>query len=603
MPTSSEDLEPPAPPRRAANALRRLAAKGGREHWWDFLDYLDRKPGVKRLLVLGIPAAAAALALGAWGYQRWSRVNSVRIARQWLQAGRLDRAAAAVQNAIAREPGLASPWRLASELAWRKGNPAAAVEYARKAAAVSSYDPEDVVAWAEASILANDMAQAREAQAHLDPDFARASARALRVEGEIARRDLRFSDARTKFEAALEVDSRDGVQVLAVDEVPLGIVCLQSGSQGDLNRGRALLSEWAADPSWGIDALRALLEDARVHRNTKAIAKWAEALRVHPRCTLADVPVCLQAFASAAPDRFRAVLDPLEERSRRNPTAAAQLLGWLNEIGQGSEAIRFGASLDPALARKPPVVLGIAEAHRSIRDWDGLRDWVDHGDWGRDLGFVGWAYGFDAAKRLGDQERADSFLQSVLDDARSNPAHALFAGDSLYAWGYPKESAQLLWLAADHAGQAFEALGSLCRLYEVQRDAEGQYRAFSRLRAMRPADLNIANNLAYFGALTDLGSQEQVKRIADSDFRAEPENITFRSTYAFVLVWSGQSTHALALMEPVSHYWRRYPAVAFAYGSALAAVGRKSEAKQVLDSLDARGLDPMEADWIAKILG
>jgi hypothetical protein len=183
-----------------------------------------------------------------------------------------------------------------------------------------------------------------------------------------------------------------------------------------------------------------------------------------------------------------------------------------------------------------------------------------------------------------------------------SPAHALFAGESLYAWGYPKEAVALLWLAADRPDLAFQALGSLARLYQVQRDAVGQYRAFGRLNAMRNDDRNIANNFAYFAALTDLGNQTQIERIAEDNFIHEPSDVFYRSTYAFVLVWLGQSTRAMTLMEPVSRDWRRSPVVAFAYGAALAGVGRKPEARQVFDSLGPRDLDPMEVDWIRSAL-
>jgi predicted Zn-dependent protease len=130
----------------------------------------------------------------------------------------------------------------------------------------------------------------------------------------------------------------------------------------------------------------------------------------------------------------------------------------------------------------------------------------------------------------------------------------------------------------------------------------GQYRAFNRLNEMRPADRGIANNLAYFAAVTDLGSQTRIERIAEDNFNSEPSNVTYRSTYAFVLVWTGQASRALELLEPVSREWKGSPAVAFAYGAALASVGRKSEAGEVFGSLDPRNLGAQETDWIRAAL-
>jgi predicted Zn-dependent protease len=557
---------------------------------------------LRRTLLVGLAALLLASCVGAWGYRRWAQTHSIRIARQWLDANRLDRASPAVEDALATEPGLPASWRLASELAWRKGNWAASVGYARKAAVVGGYQADDVLAWAEASLLSDDADQAREAETHLDAKTARESPRALRLAGEIDRRGRRFAGARDRFEAALQADARAGARELAVDEVPLAIVSLQTGEAADRTRGQALLARWAADPVWGAEALRALIGDAEGHGDREAAARWAESLRAHPRCTLGDIPVCLRAIADFDPARYNSLLAPLEEKGRSSPTEAAQVLGWLAQIGQGAEAVRWGESLDPAAAHRPPVAPGIAEALRATHRWADLQAWVDQGDWGPDLAFLQWAYGMVAARHLGEGPKADSLWRSLDANGRSSPAHALFAGDSLYAWGYPKEAAELLWEAAERQDLAFQALGSLARLYQVQRDAAGQYRAFEQLNAMRPGDRDIANNYAYFAALTDEGSQTRIERIAEEIFTREPSNVNYRSTLAFVLVWSGQAPRALALMEPVSRDWRQSPAIAFAYGAALAGVGRKAEAKEVFDSLNPRDLGPQEADWIRAAL-
>lgn len=580
------------------HSFRTFIGRDARDHFWAFLDMLDARPALKRSLLVGIPVVVIAAGLGGWGYHRWARTNAIRIARQWLEAGRLDRAGPSIQEAMDTEPDLPASWSLASELAWRKGNRAASVAYARKAAEVGGYRPDDVLAWAEASVLSDDMAQAAEAMGRLDAATRSGSARALRLAGEIARRGGRFAEARDAFQAALHVDGAG----TAIDEVPLGIVSVLTGSPSDRSQGQALLSRWVSNDNWGAEALRTLLADAVAHGEREAAARWADQLRAHPRFTLGDVPVCLRALANFDPKRFQAMLGPIEDGSRTLPTRAAQLLGWLTQIGQGAEAIRWGESLDPTMAHKPPVVQGIAEALRSTRQWGALQAWVDAGEWGGDIGFIGWAYGMAAARELGDGARADSLWQSLRADGERSAGHAMFAGDALYAWGYPKESAALLWEASDRPDLAYQALGSLARLYQVQRDAVGQYRAFSRLTAMKPGDRDIANNFAYFAAVTDLGSQGQVVPIAEGNFEAEQGNVFYRCTYACVLVWTGKGSRAMSVLEGVSGDWRTSPAVAFAYGSALASVGRRDEARKVLGSLDTRGLSPQEADWIKAAL-
>jgi predicted Zn-dependent protease len=602
MTKASHEYERSPEPPKGAHALRKAFGRGGRENLWAILDALDARPVLKKSLLIGLPSLVLALGLGDWAYQRWARTNALRIAHQWLAAGRLDRAGDAVQDAIAHEADLPETWQLASELAWRKGNRPASVEYAKMAADVSRHRPDEVIAWAEASVLADDMAQAREALEYLDMETARSAPRALRVAGEIARRGGRFAEARDKFGAALQADTAAGAAPLAADEVPLGIVSLQTGAAADRARGRTLLQEWAADPRWGADALRALLADAVAHNDADSTTLWAEGLRRHPLCTLGDVPKCLQALAGSSPQRYQVALAAMEADAHGNPTQAAQLLGWLVEIGHADEAVRWGATLDKSQARIAPIAPGYAEALRASGRWPELQAWTDGADWGHDVSFLGLAYGLVAARHLGDAARADQLWRSLFADGTLNPAHALFAGDSLYAWGYPKDAASLLWAAAERPDLAFLAMGTLARLYQVQGDAVGQYRAFSRLNEMRPGDRKIANNCAYFAALTDLGGQTHIARIAEDNFNGEPSNAVYRSTYAFVLVWTGQADRALALMEPIARDWRKSPAIAFTYGAVLASVGRKPEAKEVFDSLDPRTLSPQESDWIKAAL-
>jgi tetratricopeptide (TPR) repeat protein len=577
-------------------------ARDSREHLWAILDLLDERPVLRRFILIGIPLLAVAAGLGVWQYRHWARTNSLRIARQWLDAGRLDRAGTAVQEALASEPEMPASWSLASELAWRQGNRGDSASYAKRAAIVSQYKAPEVIAWGEASILADDIDQAKEAVLQLDPATALTSPRALRLEGEIARREGRFADSRDYFDKALSADTDAGIKDAAVDEVPLGIVCLQTGSASDGSEGRRLLEKWAQDPVWGIDALRGLVADAVARNDRTSMARWAESLRTNPRCTLGDVPIYLNGLVRSDSALYQEALNALEKKSLSKPTDAAQLLGWLTEIGQGAEAVRWGLTLDSAASRKAPIGPGIAEAMRATRRWEDLRDWIGQSDWGRNVGFMSWAYGMAAAQRLGDSPKAESFRQTLYADGSINAAHAFFAGESLYSWGFSNEAAHLLWSAADQPDLAYQALGFLARMYQVQHDAEGQYRAFSRLNEMRPADRNIANNFAYFSAVTDLGSQTRVERIAEGNFDSDRSNVTFRCTYAVVLVWSGQASKALSLMEPVSKDWSQSSVVAFAYGAALAGVGRKSEARDVFASLNPSQLDPQEVNWVRGVM-
>jgi predicted Zn-dependent protease len=163
------------------------------------------------------------------------------------------------------------------------------------------------------------------------------------------------------------------------------------------------------------------------------------------------------------------------------------------------------------------------------------------------------------------------------------------------------EALTLLWVAADKPGVALEALGTLARHYQTQRDAAGQYRVFRRLHTLRAQDDSIANNFAFFAAVTenDFASAEAIARENHARF---PDSAAYLSTYAFVLTMQNRADEAQALLRPLAGDWQKSPGVAFAYGLALAGSGRKAEARPLLESINASTLTTREAELIAAAL-
>ena len=563
-----------------------------RNLWWRLLDALETHRTLRRTLYVMLAVLVLAGAGWAWLYPWWTRRNAIRITRQWMAAGRLDYAAEIVQQALANSPERPEVWQLAAELARKAKKPAEAVYYSHYATTLAPDNPGLVLGWAADALLAEQPEVAERALAGLPDSLMAGSAPAQRIAGEIARRRVQLTAARGHFEAALRLDGP-----VAIDEVPLGGILLYSRDVTERQHGLALLAKWAADPEWGAAALRTLLGDALDHDDRPAMLKWAEALRGHPRCTLTDIPNCLLGIAQADNAHFAEVLGLLEKKSAVNSTQIAQLVGWLNQIGRSREAVQWAQGLPTELTSRAPAVITIAEAFRQTYDWTGLNTWVARGDWGRDVEFLHLAYAMLAARQLGNSSRADELWRTLLSDARTTGLHALFAADTLYTWGWQNEALALLEMAADQPGVALEALGTLARHYQTQRDAEGQYKVFRRLHALRSRDASVANNFAFFAALTG-NDYATAEKIALENKTRTPANLGYLSTYAFVIYMQGRANEALTLLKPVAGEWKNSSGLAFAYGLALAAAGRKDEARPVLDSLDPASLSVREEELV-----
>jgi len=576
----------------------RLAAFDLRERWWRLLDALETRRALRRWVYAALLFLVLLAALWIWGRPWWYKRTAISVTRQWLAAGRLDNAAESLQRAVRLAPEQPETWQLAAELARLRGRKSEAVDHARHAAVLDAGNPDLSIAWAAEALRADLPEVATQALSKLSPGQLTQSPHAQRILGEIARRENRLTDAMHYFETALHLDG-----AAAIDEVPLGIILLNATAPAERQRGVDFLTKWSADRGWGAVTLRTLLGDARSRHDRPAMLKWAMALQAHPGCTLADMPHCLQALAESDETRFAETIATLEKNHAVNPQAAAQLLGWLNEIGRSPEAVRWLKTLpEPGLQRPPVAVVG-AEALRAVADWPGLREFTQNKNWGPDLEFLRWTYAMEAARALGDEAAAKELWQTLYSHAQLNSVHALFAGSTLFSWGRMEQAVALWWRASEQDGpNAIEALGTLARFYQTQREAEGQYRVFRRLHLLHPQDAAVANNYAFFAALTK--HEERIaEQLARGNLTREPENRTYLATLAFVLVMQSQSAEALTLLKPAVAETEKSSALAFAYGLALAETGRKAEAKALLGKLDSKALTTRAQEVIRTALG
>lgn len=578
-------------------ARARLSGFHLRDYWWRLLDFFE----ASRARRFGLYGAAVLLVaiLAAWVfvYPWWERRNAISVAQQWLAAGQWRNAAEAAQRAALLAPDRPEPWQIAVELARLGRQHEQALQYARRAAELAPEDFNVAVTVASAAVNAGQPGEAAAVLAKLPADRIAASPEALRVRGELARRNLRLTEARDAFEAAARLEGGR-----AINEVPLGLILLRSTIPTERQRGLELLGRWAGDRDWGTVALRTLLSDASETGDRAAMVRWAEALRAHPLVTVGDMPLWLRALAEADQPRYREALARLEQDHAVTPAAAAQLLGWLNQIGRSEDAVAWMKTLPAPAMRRPPLAALAAEAYRATGAWAELLAWTESADWGPDTNFLRWAYGLVAAKQLHDPARADEQWRTLYSHGQLNTGHALFAASTLYAWGLATEAEALWWRAAEQVDpNAIEALGSLARLYQVKGDADGLYRTFRRLHLLQPQDPNVGNNFAFYALL--LGREQRLaEQVARANADQYPDNLNYLATLAFVSVQQGRFAEALAKLKPKASLASGSPGLGFVYGLALAGADRKNEARVLLEALPRDSLTRAETELIRQTL-
>jgi hypothetical protein len=569
-----------------------------RDVWWRLLDFFEARRSRRLALYATAVLLVAGVAARIWAYPWWVERNAIRVAQQWLEAGQYRNAADAAARATRVAPTRPEPWRIASELARLGGQRDKALQYARHAASLAPTDSDLGIGWAAAALNAGDLAEAKAALQHQPPEAIAASPEAQRILGELARRDLRLAEARDHFAAAAQLEGPK-----AINEVPLGLILLQSTVATERQRGIDSLTKWTTDAEWGPAALRALLADALQRDDRAGMLRWAEALRAHPRVAVGDMPTWLLALSRADQARYAAALAQLQKDHAVSPAAAAQLLGWLNQIGRSADAVAWMKTLPaPAMRRTPLAALG-AEALRATGAWEELQTWTSGPGWDQDTEFLRWTYGLAAALQRQDTAKANELWSTLYNHGQLNAGHALFAASTLYSWGVKDKALELWWRAAEQDGSnAVEALGALARHYQVSRDAEGLYRAFRRLHSLQPQEAAIGNNFAFYALL--LGREQRVAaQLARTNAEQHPDNLDYLATQGFSLTQQGRAVDALALLRPKATLAADSAGIAFAYGLALAANGRKEDARVILEKIPEATLTTAEVDLIKQKLG
>ncbi len=590
------DRKPPG----LLGCLRERRAESGylglRVIGWALADWWDARPRLRRRVRWGLPLAIILCAAGFWFIPRWYRRNTVRLAEDWLRSGKLSYAADALKQAIATNPDDPNTWRVAAAFARRVGRLPAALDYSRRAAKLDPASETLQLDYAADALVAGQTSEATTALDHLTPAQRAASGRAQRIAGEIDLREMRLTDACNAFRASIRLEGP-----AANNEIPLGTTLLAATSPTERAQGLALLHKWTSSPVAGANALRALLADA-AQRNDKAdMERYALKLVHHPACLISDIPKCLYALSHSDEAAYQTTLGELETVHRATPQKAALLIGWLNQIGRSDSALAFADSLPQAMRSAPPVAPSVFEAFRLRSEWARLLQASESETWPEDTDFMRLAYGVLAAKHAGDARTEARDWHDLREHCKIKATHALFVADTLYTWGLQDRAVELLWLAVQTPSTERLALETLARHYQVTRNAEGQYRVFSRLYSAHPDDPDIANNFAYFAALAGHEAPLALD-IARRNHQQHPDSVAYTSTYAFILAHQMHTASAIELLRPLKGDVETDPGLRYTYAIVLAEMGRQEEARAMAKGLDRSRLTTAEDALLKQLL-
>jgi tetratricopeptide (TPR) repeat protein len=554
-----------------------------------------RKHSIFRWILASVLAIGLALAIWLvpeW-FSSWQQRRLMTAAEAFFKSGDLRSAMISCEQLIQQNPHYTGAYRLLIAICEQANSPQA-ITWASKLADLSATDPEALVRLAALALKFGETEVAQETLDRL-PAAAREAATVLSLQAAIDLGNGRLSVAESLFHRASQLEPSNFSHRLNLLKVQLQI-------RDKAETARQELEQLANDSTTRADALRAQLQDARVHGAEERALAIARQLASVPDAQLSDKLLLLDELRLSAKQEFSFTLSGLRQTTQNseNPGQIYQVMAWQNGHGLYQESLEWTELLPLRLRDRWPIPLAESEALLGLRQWVNVRSKISTADWGW-MNYLRLVIYARAERELGSnqfQERWESALVATAGEWNA----MLELADLAERWGWKEQAVQTLWIVARQSQGQRVALKRLYRIYSDQRNTHELYKVAKRILEIDPQDLVALNNVASLGLL--LGEdKDQAAKLAEDVYEKAPSMAAFRTTYAFALIEAGQPQKALQILQSISVDASNDPSVGLYYGLTLAANGQNSAAEPYLETaLQSDRLFPEEASLAQKAL-
>lgn len=542
-------------------------------------------------------------ALIYYGHQGRKTEDRLRVGESFLELGELERALEEVDSTLQSHPT-----RAAMELRRRVLGAMGNRRELEDAKSIFEEYPDSgtLTAFVQSAIRWDDEALAREALVRgktLVEDLSDANYLAL-----VAIVSARWGDygaAATAFGRALELGYPENDQ----SQLTFGILKIQ---EGDLSGGLERLESIPSNSPYFAEALRSAVAVYRRSGRLDDVKRHAEAYFSMPEISISEKLATLDfVYPNASVAWTEATLD-WTLQSARTGNAVADLLIWAYLDGHAPQwADETLESLPEAAFEVLPLRL-VAVARARMKRMEERNREMPSVSAGLDLEVSvppkesPYADVLQLAlledKRMGDESVSRHVLERALDE-QIEAAPEVVTGVDRFVRAFDLMTIwePTLWrLTRDEGASAKPALGILFRLYSQERDTGDLFRVMERMVELEPNNFLALNNYVNLGLL--LGRDPpRFYSLAERVGEHAGQNGRLASTYAFALVRQDRAREALEVMEALPAEARREDSVAVYYALALAAVGEREKAREVVAGMDTLSLFAEERALIDEI--
>jgi hypothetical protein len=269
-----------------------------------------------------------------------------------------------------------------------------------------------------------------------------------------------------------------------------------------------------------------------------------------------------------------------------------------------AEGVAWAQQQQKEIITQPVVQLALADCFLSLKDWDALRAMLNNAQWGS-LEFMRFAVMAKLALDKSQEMRGGDFKTrwELATIATRGDFHAVsMLAQLAEKWGLKDEAADLWWTLARRSSAQRVALRRLEAIYGAEKSTANLLRVAIRLLEVEPGNMVARNNVAYYSLLLNQDLPTAF-RLARESHQMQPQNHALASTYAWALHRQGRGREALVFLKNLPRELILQPAYCACYGPILAALGRKEDARMMLETAAAsNGLLPEEKESVRKAL-
>jgi hypothetical protein len=543
---------------------------------------------MRKWIIIALLLGAAALPAGYFGlrtYQDWKKDHLLELAKGFLAKGDGNNGLLALRKAIDADPFSVEACSLMADFAETARSPSA-VFWRNRLVELQPDSVTNRLSLVRVAMAGGDFAAAAAALQEVKPE-ARKGAAYHKVAAALAASTGQWAEAESHFAEIIAAEPGN-----PVPRVSLAMLRVQRADPAIAAEAREELKRLSLLPEVRVEALRYLALDGLRTSNHARAASYAEELLKEKEALFTDRLLQLDILRAASDPRLRPALAAAQEVCGSNGARVFEVSRWMLIGTTPGETLAWLQSLPPRMHTNLPAALVVADAYAGRGDWQGLQQCVEQQSWG-EMEYLRLAYRTRALREQGMRDASQPIWNATLRAADSRLDRLIHLERVMIRWNWIPELEEVLWTEATRFPGQTTAAESLSRLLHAAGKTRSLLILYARQQELRPADLEIRNNIAVLSLLLN-APEHRPHDLARKVFEAESTNAYFASTYAYSLYCQDRLEEAIAVFAKVPAEALEDPAISGYYGLLLAASGDMERARHYFERTSNAALLPEE---------